>query len=518
MFKIWFSILIGFIVAACSAHAETHIRTKIVGGEEARVSDWPGIAALGLHSKAGATTIYFCGGTMIAPTWVLTAAHCLHDFITSTSSNVRAADGLEYAGDLIVTPGIQNLKNAEEVDHLAVARTIVHPTYLKHLKAVQAIDDTKRREAALAELALHNGYDIALLELTQPWSGPIAKLSLNTNTDPADGARVRVAGFGYTEFTMKSGLSRYSTRAGADIFAGSDRLLQASLGVIPTPDCRKHYDATAIGTQQICAGLENGGRDSCNGDSGGPLVAYERNGRPYQIGLVSWGKQLCGSGKSYGVYTRIAAFADWLRLHVKSISKSSPPLPSDAQPAVLTPLELEEAVGQLSTALAGAADVGLEIQGPRPIYLGNEFSFVVRSPIAGRLMIFDINANREVTLIFPNRFTIGRRLGRIKAGGSVTIPGTGYGFTAFKAQEPTGQGRLLALIVPDGFDIQTTGLTSALQLQIRTKGFAPVNKPTNYFMRFILQIERALLGAKSAGKSAMHQRWGFSAVDYNINR
>src|SRR5262245_31685715 len=55
-------------------------RTKIVGGSDARLVDWPGQAAIRLHSEAGDRSLYFCGGTAIDDRWVLTAAHCMADY------------------------------------------------------------------------------------------------------------------------------------------------------------------------------------------------------------------------------------------------------------------------------------------------------------------------------------------------------------------------------------------------------------------------------------------------------
>ncbi len=515
----WFFLLIALLSASLlsvSSHARSG--AKVVGGEPARIADWPGMVALTLRSKSGKTSLYFCGGTLIAARWVLTAAHCLHDHTETTRGFVKAADGRDHDAELAVVIGVQNLTQAEDTDHIGVARVVIHPTYFQHLAAAKALTDADARTQALANVAIDHGHDIALLELARPARSARARVSLANGTDPSGAARVRVAGFGYTNFSLKAGLRRFRAVDGGDVYAGSNRLLQASLGVIPTTDCRAHYADAAIGGQQICAGLENGGRDSCNGDSGGPLVAYGRDARPYQVGLVSWGKQLCGSGKSYGVYTRISAFADWIKSHVGALDGIASASVAGRSQGSLTPTELAEALSQLRAAFSGATRIKLDIEGPRPIRLGNEFAFRVRSPVAGRLLIFDINADRKVTLIFPNRFTEGPALGLVAAKESLTIPGPGYGFTAFQAREPVGQGQLLALVVPVTFDIETAGLTHALQAEIRTKGFAPVNRPTSYFMRFILQIERAVAGARATSGSGSARQWGLATVPYRIVR
>src|SRR6185369_8551953 len=69
-----------------------------------------------------------------------------------------------------------------------------------------------------------------------------------------------------------------------------------------------------IGPQQICAGYDRGRMDTCQGDSGGPLVFYDANNCPKQIGIVSWGAG-CAEAKSYGVYTRVSAYREWILRH-----------------------------------------------------------------------------------------------------------------------------------------------------------------------------------------------------------
>ena len=76
----------------------------------------------------------------------------------------------------------------------------------------------------------------------------------------------------------------------------------------------------------ICAGFADGGKDACLGDSGGPLMVKE-DGRYHQAGIISFG---IDCGESYGVYTRVPAFLDWLSLYVSAV----PDPDSDDDPPV----------------------------------------------------------------------------------------------------------------------------------------------------------------------------------------
>lgn len=75
--------------------------------------------------------------------------------------------------------------------------------------------------------------------------------------------------------------------------------------------CRRKY-TNRITARMICAGDDRGAKDSCYGDSGGPLVC-EQNGTKQLTGVVSFGRG-CGRPRTPGVYARVAAARDWIRL------------------------------------------------------------------------------------------------------------------------------------------------------------------------------------------------------------
>ena len=119
-----------------------------------------------------------------------------------------------------------------------------------------------------------------------------------------------------------------------------------------------------------------------------------------------------------------------------------------------------------------------------------------------------------MTVIFPNKFVQSADIGRVKSGQSIVIPDQGYGFTAFRAVEPVGKSKLLALVVPQHFDIERFASTPTE----RSKGLVAVNEPASYFMRLIHQLEGSLASGRTGGTTDDLKSWGYTAVDYEIVR
>ena len=74
--------------------------------------------------------------------------------------------------------------------------------------------------------------------------------------------------------------------------------------------CKLHMGRSAIGDSMLCAGDDNGEKDTCQGDSGGPLVC-EHQGKWHLEGATSWGYG-CASPGRYGVYANIRHLQSWL--------------------------------------------------------------------------------------------------------------------------------------------------------------------------------------------------------------
>lgn len=98
-----------------------------------------------------------------------------------------------------------------------------------------------------------------------------------------------------------------------DIESGSDLLMKVEVPILARDTCKLWHanlsQIVNVTNDMVCAGLAEGGRDSCFGDSGGPLIdSRSRN----LIGIVSWGGLICAAVEQPGVYTRIDSLLSWI--------------------------------------------------------------------------------------------------------------------------------------------------------------------------------------------------------------
>lgn len=191
----------------------------------------------------------FCGGSVIAPTKVLTAAHCVVD---------EPANG----GDLFVEVGTNTLGNGSGT-RIKVTGVKVHPAYA------------------------NSTHDVAVLTLgTATTVPPIALAGTGDEDLEVAGRAVKVAGWGDTLPT----LGLFSTNT----------LQEADLNVVSDNECGQ-TNFGFDGPTGVCAAALL--KDSCQGDSGGPLFAGKA-GRWVQVGVVSYG-QSCALPKFPGVYSEV---------------------------------------------------------------------------------------------------------------------------------------------------------------------------------------------------------------------
>jgi len=219
---------------------------EVVGGSSAPPDRYPWVVRLSVG----------CGGSLIAPRYVLTAAHCV-----PRSGRTRS---------IVVQAGSADLGSSRVVR--------VRSTAVRRAPGFR----TATRGEDWAVVRLERALDLPTLR-----PAPDGRYDRGTLT---------VLGWG-------------ATREGG---TAQRRLRAAVVPFVPDERCADAYEPAFRFRpgEMLCAGdLRRGGVDACQGDSGGPLVRRGEGGRWVQVGIVSWG-QGCGRRRFPGVYTQVSTFAD----------------------------------------------------------------------------------------------------------------------------------------------------------------------------------------------------------------
>ncbi|KAK3549900.1 hypothetical protein QTP86_015517, partial [Hemibagrus guttatus] len=235
---------------------------RIIGGTVVNsMGRWPWQVSLQVKRN------HMCGGSVITPSWIVTAAHCVEKYSSPSQWKV-------YAGYL-------TLMQMALSSGSSVRMVIPHPDY----------DPSS------------NDYDVALMKLLTPlqMSNSIRPVCLpNTGLDFSTSRQYYVTGWGVTQVQGSP----------------SNELREAQVSLISPAVCnsRPVYNGRLTDTM-ICAGKLEGGVDSCQGDSGGPLVTSE-NFLWWLVGDTSWG-QGCALQNRPGIYGNMTIFVNWISIQIK---------------------------------------------------------------------------------------------------------------------------------------------------------------------------------------------------------
>ncbi|XP_068439878.1 serine protease 33 [Clinocottus analis] len=250
----------------------TIAENRIVGGMDATYGAWPWQVDVQTDTAG-----HICGGSIISERWVLSAAHCF-------SNPDDVSSYIIYVGRFQL-----NGLNRHQSTHY-VSRVVIPTGYIDP----------------------QNGNDLALVKLSSPvtWTDYVRPICLPVSgTLFPGGMPCFVTGWG-------------NVRDGVPL-SGVGTLQKVQVPIISQSSCQEMYQTNPteqvdILYDMICAGYQQGGKDSCQGDSGGPLVCQMVNGTWVQAGVVSFG-QGCARPNQPGVYARLTTYSSFIKNTVPEI-------------------------------------------------------------------------------------------------------------------------------------------------------------------------------------------------------
>ncbi|XP_042339817.1 proproteinase E-like [Plectropomus leopardus] len=260
MMKVALVLLFAAYAHGCGRPSYPPSVSRVVNGVDARPFSWPW--QISLQYRSGSSFRHTCGGTLLAPNWVLTAGHCIGP------RTYRVVLG-EY--DITKEEGYEQYRDVEKI--------VVHPHW--------------------DENCLSCGNDIAMIKLASP---AILSDKVQPSCVPESGEIVPheypcyITGWGrvYSDGPIAS------------------KLQQALLPVVGHSVCSSSdWWGGTVKPTMICAGGDI--RSGCHGDSGGPLNCKGSDGRWYVQGVTSFVSSLgCNTPNRPTVFTRTSSFTKWI--------------------------------------------------------------------------------------------------------------------------------------------------------------------------------------------------------------
>jgi Trypsin len=386
-----------------AAPRSDEVQPRIVGGNTTTIAEWPWQAAVTLNPAfypGDGFDRQFCGGSLVTPTIVVTAAHCVH----------KSGNSFYPPSDQASITGRTTLSNSSQGQEIAWSNFYIF------------VDGSGR---PLFDPQTFD-WDVVVAQLASP--------SPSSNSAP-----IQIAGASEAAFWAPGNENAWATGWGDTSFGGSqsDTLREVNIDRIADSACAS---ASSHGSDfhpetMVCAGEMAGGQDTCQGDSGGPLVTPIGAGAFRLIGDTSWGVG-CALPNLPGVYGRVAQdpMCSALRSGIQSVvgvdvvgpggclGTTSPPTqppsspPPTSPPAQIAPAPTTEIAPAPTTVLGAAAD-GTPPAGRLSV-----------RPKRGGAVAIEVGCNEHcfasvagVVVSKRSRFALTRASAEIAAGGSAVL-------------------------------------------------------------------------------------------------